>query len=73
MPAMNVVVASWSYCPLSVVGRVSFLMLVATCSQVVARAVKHALAMVGHVGFKKKLDDYRRKAINIIVIEKTVI
>ena len=58
MPAMNVVVASWSYCPLSVVGRVSFLMFVATYLRVVARAVKHASAMVGLVLVKKKLDNY---------------
>ena len=53
MPAMNVVAASWLYCPLSVVGRVSFLMLAATCSRVVARAVKHASAMSGLV-FERK-------------------
>ncbi len=57
MPAMNVVAASWSYCPLFVVGRVSFLMLAATCSRVVARDVKHASAMVGLVLMKKKLDN----------------
>jgi hypothetical protein len=53
MPVMNVVAFLWLYWPLVLVRRLSFAMLKRTCSHVVARAVKHASAMIGHVGRKK--------------------
>jgi len=55
MPAMKVVASSWLYCPLALVRRGSFAMLEQTCSRVVARAVKHASAMIGHVVEREKI------------------
>ena len=55
MPAMKVVAWSWLYWPLALVRRVSFAMLERTCSRVVARAVKHASAMIGRVVEREKI------------------
>ena len=66
MPAMKVVAWSWLYWPLAVVRRVSFVMLERTCLHVVARAVKHASAMVGHEGEKKLDMTERLQLINVV-------